>query len=778
MRGAHSQLPNERSRDEDPTRRGASRGVVKPKDSRPSPSISATIASSDFAFTRIVGNGDPMPGLEGRDFLWVNGNFFKALTRMNAAGHVGFAGGWTTGPFPSALFVYRDGASDLVVSAGDPAPGTTSQFEGFPIPFTAAPHIGHTNISFDGSADFIGDLDGVWVWRPGGIDKVFAGRDDRPPGTPPGTHFFQWFHTMARSGNVLLNANFIPPGGTSFNNQGFFRDTGGGLRVVAKTGRPAPGFPAGTVFGNGLHVGLSPFGRWSHDDIGRIAFNAKAMGPTFDATSDEGIWHEKVSGLELIVREGWPVPGAPGAVFRSGEFGSRTFGDNDLLGVLINSAGGMIFGAHMAIDDGFAGTGLFTTRSGSPELVLRANAFDEGPPGDQAPGFPAGQTLGRFRHGTINDNGAITFAALVKLAPGSSRATAGLWVEDDGVFVLVGHPTDPAPLLPGWRYANEELGIMEFTNSGSLYYLARVTDGFSTESVLYMRDAAGKYHIVVMTGTTFDHGVEAKVMTAFVVGLEHSNEDEIAVHIIYEDDSEELFLVGPKTRISVDFDIKPGSCPNPLNMREVLVDPKSGGILTVAVLGTADFDVKDIDPSTLTLEGIEPLRHSYEDVATPAGGSGCDCTTDGPDGHLDLLLKFQEVDLVVGLALLSGTVPLRLTGDLHDGTGIEGVDCVALKGQPTLQLTEPDVRGVELMGAAPNPFNPVTTIHYYLPNEVKVDLLVYDVAGRLVERLVSQVEGRGDHAVQWNARDAASGVYFYKLVAGDFVETRKMLLLK
>lgn len=86
----------------------------------------------------------------------------------------------------------------------------------------------------------------------------------------------------------------------------------------------------------------------------------------------------------------------------------------------------------------------------------------------------------------------------------------------------------------------------------------------------------------------------------------------------------------------------------------------------------------------------------------------------------------------------------------------------------------------------PNPFNPTTTIAYDIPagaGAVKVRLTVYDVAGRVVRHLVNRDNGPGRYAVVWNGRDdqggqVATGVYFYRLDAGSFRETRKMLLLK
>jgi hypothetical protein len=83
----------------------------------------------------------------------------------------------------------------------------------------------------------------------------------------------------------------------------------------------------------------------------------------------------------------------------------------------------------------------------------------------------------------------------------------------------------------------------------------------------------------------------------------------------------------------------------------------------------------------------------------------------------------------------------------------------------------------------PNPFNPVTTITYQLKEARGVELQIYDAGGHLVRRLVSGPEEVGDHAVTWDGQDvrgfaAPSGAYFYRLEAGDFVETKKMLLMK
>jgi flagellar hook assembly protein FlgD len=83
----------------------------------------------------------------------------------------------------------------------------------------------------------------------------------------------------------------------------------------------------------------------------------------------------------------------------------------------------------------------------------------------------------------------------------------------------------------------------------------------------------------------------------------------------------------------------------------------------------------------------------------------------------------------------------------------------------------------------PNPFNPITSIGYDLPAASKVRLMIYDVSGRVINELVNQNQPAGHHEIIWDGRNAsndvvASGVYFYRLIAGSFVQTRKMVMLK
>jgi hypothetical protein len=78
----------------------------------------------------------------------------------------------------------------------------------------------------------------------------------------------------------------------------------------------------------------------------------------------------------------------------------------------------------------------------------------------------------------------------------------------------------------------------------------------------------------------------------------------------------------------------------------------------------------------------------------------------------------------------------------------------------------------------PNPFNPSTTIHFSLPSSEFVTLKVFDVLGNEVATLVNEEKATGSYEVNFNAANLSSGVYLYKLQAGSFIETKKMLLLK
>jgi flagellar hook assembly protein FlgD len=78
----------------------------------------------------------------------------------------------------------------------------------------------------------------------------------------------------------------------------------------------------------------------------------------------------------------------------------------------------------------------------------------------------------------------------------------------------------------------------------------------------------------------------------------------------------------------------------------------------------------------------------------------------------------------------------------------------------------------------PNPFNPVTTIRYGLPVDSRVTLKIYNILGQEVKTLVNEAQGAGYKEIEWNASNLASGVYMYRLTAGNYSDVKRMLLIK
>jgi hypothetical protein len=78
----------------------------------------------------------------------------------------------------------------------------------------------------------------------------------------------------------------------------------------------------------------------------------------------------------------------------------------------------------------------------------------------------------------------------------------------------------------------------------------------------------------------------------------------------------------------------------------------------------------------------------------------------------------------------------------------------------------------------PNPFNPATSIKYSIPENTNVKLSVFNIKGELVNNLVEQLQIAGDYSVNYNGSGLASGLYLYRIEAGNFSRTMKMMLLK
>jgi uncharacterized repeat protein (TIGR01451 family) len=240
--------------------------------------------------------------------------------------------------------------------------------------------------------------------------------------------------------------------------------------------------------------------------------------------------------------------------------------------------------------------------------------------------------------------------------------------------------------------------------------------------------------------------------------------------------------------VGVHFDIKPESCPNPVN-------PKARGVLPAAVLGTERFDVSTIDPASLRLtregiaDGVAPLRWSYGDMSTPASGRPCDCNTLGRDGYRDLGLKFSLPEVVSALHLgdVTGlTVELTLTGMLNDGTLIRGMDCVRVLGRAGggdgASLELPNELRFEAGDQVGMPDGAQIDLSFYSAVSGRVTMDIYDVHGRVVVRLLDSEMAAGGHGVTWNmtagsGQAVPSGIYFVRLSTVAQSVTKKLIVV-
>jgi len=84
----------------------------------------------------------------------------------------------------------------------------------------------------------------------------------------------------------------------------------------------------------------------------------------------------------------------------------------------------------------------------------------------------------------------------------------------------------------------------------------------------------------------------------------------------------------------------------------------------------------------------------------------------------------------------------------------------------------------ELKQNYPNPFNPSTVIEYTIPENNKVSIKVYDILGKEVATLVDKEQNSGTYIVIWDAKSASSGIYFYRITAGSYTVTKRMVLKK
>jgi hypothetical protein len=146
------------------------------------------------------------------------------------------------------------------------------------------------------------------------------------------------------------------------------------------------------------------------------------------------------------------------------------------------------------------------------------------------------------------------------------------------------------------------------------------------------------------------------------------------------------------------------------------------------------------------------------------------CTATGDQSYPQIISDGAGGAIITWMDDRSGNSDIyALRIDANGSTGVTASDAPAVP--------------IELQQNYPNPFNPTTTVAYSVPERCNVALKIYDVSGKCVARLVDKEQEKGSYTVAWNGKDEtgnsmASGIYLYRLSAGNQTIAKKMVLLR
>ena len=214
---------------------------------------------------------------------------------------------------------------------------------------------------------------------------------------------------------------------------------------------------------------------------------------------------------------------------------------------------------------------------------------------------------------------------------------------------------------------------------------------------------------------------------------------------------------------------------------------------------------RDVDSQTFsTMEAYDPATNTWtpkRDMPTPRGypstsvvdgiiyaiGGGSD--TESPLSTVEAYdpvtnTWITKTDMPTARSWLSSSTvdgKIYAIGGLHGGGPIATVEEYDPSSDPTSVqdlYSEQNPMEFSLHQNYPNPFNPNTTINFEIPKTSKVTLKVFNILGEEVATLVSDRLTAGSYSYNWDASNLTSGVYLYRLETGDFVETKKMILMK
>lgn len=179
----------------------------------------------------------------------------------------------------------------------------------------------------------------------------------------------------------------------------------------------------------------------------------------------------------------------------------------------------------------------------------------------------------------------------------------------------------------------------------------------------------------------------------------------------------------------------------------------AGGFGMTSVVGLAVYDYKITACGNFTTAGGVSVNRIAK----------CDYNTICGDNYDKVLVCHKGNTICIS----PNAVPAHLMHGDYLGECTEGMDNItSIPGK------------FVLYDNYPNPFNPVTRIKFDLPENANTKLVIYDVLGRAVSVIADGYLTAGTHIIDWNGSDCSSGVYFYRITADNFTDTKKMFLMK
>ena len=591
------------------------------------------------------------------------------------------------------------------------------------------------------------------------LQKI-ALRGDLAPGTEPGTTFaltpFEYVPmvpTIDEAGRVGFAARLEGPAVTAANSSGIWFGTPGDVALVARAGDPAPG-SAGAVF-HDFPVDIALQAPVTGSDRSLLA--ASLSGSGVSGSNAQGIWSLSAAGLELVARGGDPAPGLPAG----SQFGST------LYIVEVNRSGqGTISGTITG--PGVTSTNdevLWTDRSGGWNILLRE--------GDPAPGAGSGVVYGgageylgtgsNFESVRLNDANRLGLQANVTGQNVDTFNNEALWVEQGGGMTLLAREGAPAPGMGGGSTfggngVTVDFGELSFNELGQTAFVTRVDRGSSVTFPLYSNHTGTLQPIAVpgtpAPGTSENYGI---------VGYQALND---AGRIAFRSSFANGPMYFPPFGVWWDQPGAPGEI-EPLVLPGDPLPERPGTTVAsvnwihgftssgLIVLGADLADAQsESRPALLYADATGDVR------LLVAAGDLFDVHGDGTD--------YREVTgFLFGGVNEDGQMAVRI--DFSGGFGIYRASSVQSAVIETGRIP------IEFAQNRPNPFTSSTTLSFELRESARVTLDVYDVAGRLVIRLLDESRDAGAWSVAWDGRDASggavpAGIYWARLRAPDMEE--------